>query len=91
MCTICRSLERNKITVQEAREKYEEMIDLIDEDHQEEIENTLAEAEEELMYWKDSKKFLSEDFYEEDDEDYPIEDQLEEYNEDDTLGEDSDE
>lgn len=91
MCTICRALERNKITVQEAREKYEEMIDLIDEDHQEEIENTLAEAEEELMYWKDSKKLLSENYYEEDDEDCPIEDQLEEYDEDDTLDEDSDE
>ena len=82
MCTICRSLQRNKISIQEAREKYEEMMDLIDEDHQEEIENVLAEAEEELMYWKDSTKFLNENYYEQDDEDHPIEDQLEEYDED---------
>jgi hypothetical protein len=83
MCTICRSLQRNKISVEEAREKYEEMLDLIDEDHQEEIESIIAEAEEELMYWSDSKKLLNENYYEEDDEDYPIEDQLEEYNDDD--------
>lgn len=88
MCMICKGLKNNKLSVEEAREKYEEMIDLIDEDHQEHIENLLAEAEEELNYWDVTSKLVREEFYDEDDLDDAIEDQLTEIDE---SYEDSDE
>ena len=88
MCMICKGLKNNKLSVEEAREKYEEMIDLIDEDHQEHIENLLAEAEEELNCWDVTSKLIREEFYDEDDIDDAIEDQLTEIDE---SYEDSDE
>jgi hypothetical protein len=53
MCVICRGLKNNKMSLQEATEKYEEFLelDLLDEDHQEEVEELIAEAESELSYW----------------------------------------
>ena len=81
MCMICKGLKNNKLSVEEAREKYEEMIDLIDEDHQEHIENLLAEAEEELNYWDTSSKLTREEYYDQDDLDDAIEDQLTEIDE----------
>lgn len=88
MCMICKGIKNNKLSVEEAREKYEEMIDLIDEDHQEHIENLLAEAEEELNYWDASSKLTREEYYDQDDLDDAIEDQLTEIDE---SYEDSDE
>jgi hypothetical protein len=55
------------------------MIDMFDEDHQEVIEAKIAEAEEEMNYWDMSKKLLSESYYEDDDDENPIEDELNEY------------
>ena len=88
MCMICKGLKNNKLSVEEARERYEEMIDLIDEDHQETIENFLAEAEEEINYWNTSSRLTREDFYNEDDLDDAIEEDLTEIDE---SYEDSDE
>jgi polyhydroxyalkanoate synthesis regulator phasin len=76
---LCKAIDHGKISFEEAREKYEEMLDLIDEDHQEVIEAKIAEAEEELNYWDMSKKLVREDYYEEDDDDNPIEDELSEF------------
>jgi hypothetical protein len=79
MCMICKGLKNNKLSVEEARERYEEMIDLIDEDHQETIENLLAEAEEELNYWDTTNKIVRDEYYE--DDDIAIDEQLEEIEE----------
>ena len=58
MCMICRGLKNNKLSAEEAKEKYEEFLDLdlIDEDHQEEIESLIAEAESDELYWLSAKK-----------------------------------
>lgn len=61
MCMICKGLERNKFSPEEAREKLEEFVDLdlLDEDHQEEVESLIAEAEEEQYYWSNAQKDAS--------------------------------
>lgn len=78
MCLICRGLKKGKLSIDDAREKYEDMLDLIDEDHQEVIEDLLAEYEEEQNYWSNATK----DYYRKDnddfDEDEAIEDALHE-------------
>ena len=79
MCMLCKAIDHGKISLEEAREKYEEMLDLIDEDHQEVIEAKIAEAEEESNYWDMSKKLIRENYYEDDDDDNPIEDELNEF------------
>ena len=58
MCMVCRGLKNNKLSLEEAIEKYEEFIelDLLDEDHQEKVESLIAEAEEEAYYWSSAKK-----------------------------------
>lgn len=58
MCMICSGLKNNKLSIQQAKEKYEEFIelDLIDEEHQEEIESLISEAESDEMYWVTAKK-----------------------------------
>jgi hypothetical protein len=80
MCMICKGLEKGKFSPDDAREKLEEFVDLdlLDEDHQEEVESLIAEAEEEEFYWASAKKDVRkyEDY---DDEDYVDE---EEYQED---------
>jgi len=83
MCMICKGLERGKFTPEEAREKLEEFVDLelLDEDHQEEVESLIAETEEEEYYWataqKNARKTLEEDYdYGFEDEDYPATDYL---------------
>lgn len=55
---ICRGLKNNKMTLEEAMDKYDEFIELelIDEDHQEKVENLIAEAEEDAYYWRSAKK-----------------------------------
>jgi hypothetical protein len=68
---ICKGLEKGKFSPEDAREKLEEFVDLdlLDEDHQEEVESLIAEAEEEEFYWASAKKDVRkyEDY---DDEDY---------------------
>lgn len=71
---ICRGLKKGKLSVEEAREKYEDMLDLIDEDHQEVIEDLLAEHEEEANYWSSATK----DFYRKDDLDLDEDEAIEE-------------
>lgn len=78
MCMICKGLERGKFTPDEAREKLEEFVDLdlLDEDHQEEVESLISETEEDEYYWstaqKNARKTLDEEYdygYEEEYED----------------------
>ena len=73
MCLICRGLKKGKLSVEEAREKYEDMLDLIDEDHQEAIEDLLAEYEEDANYWSSAKR----DYYRKDNDDYDEEQAIE--------------
>ncbi len=70
MCMICRGLENGKLSVKSAREKYEEMLDLIDEEHQEDIENLLAEHEDTVDSWNTAVKYFTKEdsFYNDDDE-----------------------
>ncbi len=58
MCMICRGLKNHKLTVEEAEEKYQEFLelDLLDEDHQEVVEELIAEALDDLAYWDLAKK-----------------------------------
>lgn len=58
MCLICRGLINNKLTVEQAQEKYQEFLDLdlLDEDHQEAIECLIADAFEERSLWEDVAK-----------------------------------
>ena len=71
MCMICRGLENGKLSVKSAREKYEEMLDLIDEEHQEDIENLLAEHEDTVDSWNTAVKYFTKEdsFYSDDIED----------------------
>lgn len=66
MCMICRGLQTGKLSVKEATEKYEDMLDLIDEDHQEEIEELLAEQQDEQDYWDDATR----DYFKMENDDY---------------------
>jgi len=90
MCMICKGLERGKFTPEDARDKLEEFVDLdlLDEDHQEEVEMLIAEVEEEEYYWstakKDARRTLEDDYdygYDEEPEQDPFSDE-EPYEED---------
>ena len=73
MCMICRGLENGKLSVKSAREKYEEMLDLIDEEHQEEIEDLLAEHEDTVDSWNTTVRYFAKEdsFYDDvSEEDY---------------------
>lgn len=59
-----KGLETGKYDVEEAREKYEDMLDLLEEDEQEKIEDLLLEHEEDQFYWNEAKK----DYYRKDDD-----------------------
>jgi hypothetical protein len=76
---ICRGLENGKLSVKTAREKYEEMLDLIDEDHQEDIENLLAEHEDTTESWNTAVKYFTKEdsFYNDDEVDMYDEDEEE--------------
>lgn len=58
MCMICSGLKTNKLSLNQAREKYEEFLelDLIDEEHQEELESLFSDIESEEIYWNSAKK-----------------------------------
>jgi len=73
MCMICKGLELRKYSATEARERFEEMYDLIDEDHLEEVEELLAEYEDEEDYIADATR----SYYNRDDEPEFDEDELE--------------
>lgn len=46
------------MSIEEAEEKYQEFLelDLLDEDHQEKVEELIAEAADELAYWDLAKR-----------------------------------
>ena len=64
MCMICKGLEKGKFSPEEAMEKLEEFVDLdlVDEDHQEEVESLIAEAQDEEYYWSTAKKEAVKDY-----------------------------
>jgi len=86
MCMICRGLKNNKLSLQEAIDKYEEFLDLdlLDEDHQEIVEELIAEAEEEEYYWSSAKRDVMRMELEDEcvDEDELLSEDLNEENED---------
>lgn len=64
MCMICKGLQKGKFSPEEAMQKLEEFVDLdlIDEDHQEELESLIAEAQDEEYYWASAKKDAEKDY-----------------------------
>lgn len=69
MCQICKKFKKGSLTVNEAREELEEHSQFLNEDHIEEIEEMLFEAEDTYDYIKERKNaFLNEELdYDEDD------------------------
>ena len=71
MCTICRKFKKGSISVEEAREQLEEQLEFLNEDHVEDIELMLFEAEDTYEYItlrrEERAEFEDEEFYEEDD------------------------
>ena len=65
MCLICRGLKNHKMSIEEAEERYQEFLelDLLDEEHQEKVEELIAEAADELAYWDLAKKDVLREAY----------------------------
>ena len=65
MCLICRGLKNHKMSVEEAEERYQEFLelDLLDEEHQEKVEELIAEAADELAYWDLAKRDVLRETY----------------------------
>jgi hypothetical protein len=59
MCQICRKINKGSISVEEAREELEEQAEYLSEEHIEEIEELLCEAEDSYDYIKEHKASLS--------------------------------
>jgi len=87
MCQICRKLNKGSISVEEAREELDEQAEYLSEEHIEEIEELLCEAEDTYDYINERKvSLLSE---QEDADDAAIgETELPEFDEDYNLQED---
>ena len=70
MCLICRGLKNHKMSIEEAEERYQEFLelDLLDEEHQEKVEELIAEAADELAYWDLAKKDVLREAYGEDED-----------------------
>ncbi len=68
MCNICKKFKRGSLTTEEAREELDEQAEFLTEDHIEDIEEMLSEAEDTYDYITERKKSASE--YDEDDQDY---------------------
>ncbi len=71
MCTICKKFKRGSISLSEAREELDEQAEYLSEDHIEDIEEMLSEAEDAYDYISERKNGLSqieeaEEYYEED-------------------------
>lgn len=61
MCQICKKFKKGSITINEAREELEEHAQFLNEDHIEEIEEMLFEAEDTYDYIKERKNaFIAE-------------------------------
>ena len=69
MCQICKKFKKGSISASEAQEELEEHAQFLNEDHIEEIEEMLFEAEDTYDYIKERKNaFMAEELdYDEDD------------------------
>lgn len=76
MCSICRKFKKGTIDVEEAREELEEQIEYLSEEHVEEIEHMLFEAEDTYDYMMERKRAKQD--LGDDEEDYPLEEDLQE-------------
>jgi hypothetical protein len=58
------------MSVEEAEERYQEFLelDLLDEDHQEKVEELIAEAADELAYWDLAKRDVLREAYDNSDD-----------------------
>lgn len=56
MCQICKKFKRGSISLSEAREELEEQAEFLTEDHIEDIEEMLSEAEDTYDYITERKK-----------------------------------
>jgi len=75
MCVICKKFKKGTITADEARDELEEQMEYLSEEHIEEIEHMIFEAEDTYDYMME-RKLTKADFGEEDD--YPLEEDLHE-------------
>lgn len=74
MCSICKKFKKGSLSIEEAREELDEQIEYLSEEHIEDIEEMLFEAE-------DTYKFITEQKLsnlDEDEDDYPLEEDLQE-------------
>ena len=75
MCSICRKFKKGTLDIDEARDELEEQMEYLSEEHIEEIEHMLFQAEDTYQYMmerKISRQALGED------DDYPLEEDLHE-------------
>jgi len=75
MCVICKKFKKGTITADEARDELEQQMEYLSEEHIEEIEHMIFEAEDTYDYMME-RKLTKADFGEEDD--YPLEEDLHE-------------
>lgn len=84
MCTICKKFKRGSITLSEAREELDEQAEFLSEEHLEDIEEMLSEAEDTYDYINERKNNFEvaedneERYYEDDLPDYDDQYDLEE-------------
>ena len=80
MCVICKKFKKGSISIEDAREELEEQMEYLSEEHIEEIEEMLFEAEDTYVYMMERRR----DQLGLDDEeaDYVIEEDLHEEDED---------
>lgn len=80
MCVICKKFKKGSISIEDAREDLEEQMEYLSEEHIEEIEEMLFEAEDTYVYMMERRR----DQLGLDDEeaDYVIEEDLHEEDED---------
>ncbi len=86
MCAICKKFKKSSISVQEAREELDEQMEFLSEEHIEEIEQMLFEAEDTYEYMMERRR--EQLGLDDDDAEYALEEQL---HEDDEEWEDEDE
>jgi hypothetical protein len=84
MCQICRKFKKGSLTVDDAREELEEQAEYLSEDHVEEIEEMLFQAEDTYDYIQERKKQIA------DDDSLDYEEYEDRYMDDDGLPEGSD-
>lgn len=91
MCTICKKFKKGTIDVEEAKDMLDEMVEYLSEEHIEEVEQMIFEAEDTFNYMNDRRLDKLEldglkDEY--DDEDYAPEEDLHEVSYDDDEDDD---